>query len=69
MNIEFYLDVGCTFLLNMVEILFCCDRDKYSVDQDARESRRTKWKGRVLLIRVTLGFIFNITAFVTVKHS
>ncbi|CAG2220364.1 unnamed protein product [Mytilus edulis] len=61
--IDFYLDIGCSFLLTVFENVSCCGNDKVSNSQSPKDTRR---KRRVLLTRITFGLIFNIAAFITV---
>lgn len=60
MIFEFYLDAVCSFMLFLIENACCCCENYDSTNQ------KLKCKRRILLIRVTLGLMFNIAAFITV---
>lgn len=67
MAIEFYLDLFCTFLLHVYEQVSCCgDKNPNIEDETTRKEYGSKWKTRILLIRVVFGFIFNVSGFITV---
>lgn len=71
MTIPFYLDLGCSFLLYVVEHTSCYEkRIIHSEDQkiiDAqKEEHRLKWQTRILFFRTTFGLITNIATFIAV---
>lgn len=66
---KFYLDVVCTFLLKVFDNISCCGESQYRSDGDDEQKikkRELKRKTRILLIRVTLGLIFNVAGFITI---
>lgn len=69
MGIDFYLDLMCTFLLQVFEHVFCCGNqiaNNPDLDEKKKKKLYATWKRRILLIRVIFGFIFNICGFITV---
>lgn len=71
MTIPFYLDLGCSFLLYVVEHTSCCEkRTIHSEDQKIKDAQkkehRLKWQTRILFFRTTFGLITNIATFIAV---
>lgn len=63
---KFYLDLGCTFLLNVIEHVFCCGERDAQNNRNLDGGERLNWNKSILVIRITLGLIINVTAFITV---
>lgn len=71
MTVPFYLDLGCTFLLYVVEHASCCgkriihSKDQKISDEQEKE-HQLKWQTRILFIRTTFGLISSIATFIAV---
>lgn len=59
MTVDFYLDITCSFILNVFENVFCCGDDK------SRE-KQNKSKVIILIIRILFGFLTNISVFICI---
>lgn len=66
---EFYVDLGCSFLFHVVKLLYLSRKYSNSDNEDVRDRENHKlqniWKRRVFIIRVTLGFLCNAAAIIT----
>ena len=59
MSFDFYLDITCSFILQVFENVCCHDKEQ------SRE-KQIKFKVRVLIIRILFGFLTNIAVFISI---
>jgi hypothetical protein len=59
MTFDFYLDITCSFILQVFENVCCHD------EEQSRE-KQIKFKVRVLIIRILFGFLTNIAVFISI---
>lgn len=71
MTIQLYLDLGCTFLLQVVEHTSCCGKSIYrskdkQISDEQEKQYQLKWQTLILYIRTTFGLTSNIASFIAV---
>ena len=59
MTFDFYLDITCSFILQVFENVCCHDKEQ------SRE-KQIKFKVRDLIIRILFGFLTNIAVFISI---